>query len=113
MATKALPEGFSQLEEFVADWIFATEGERLAKRISTDYAETKRFYSAAIEAAPQALDLLKERPATGEMPDEEARLSGLMLMLAEIAPAVELFGAPLEAGAHDPRKLEIVHEEAS
>jgi hypothetical protein len=112
MAGKALPEGFSQLEEFVADWIFPTEGERLAKRTSTDYAEIKRFYSAAIEAAPQALDLLKERSATEELPDEEARLSGLMLMLAEVAPAVELFGAPLEAGAYDPSKLEIVHEEA-
>lgn len=112
MANAVLPEGFAQLEEFVADWIYPTEGERLEKRLSTDFVEIKRFYSVAIEAAPAALEILGKRSAHEQLPEQEAHLSGLMLMMAEVAPAVELFGSPVEAGAYDHRKIEIVHEQA-
>lgn len=108
-----LPVGFTELEEFVDQWAYATEGQRLAKRIDSDLAQLERFYAVAIAAAPRALDLLSMFPANTILPGPEARLSELMLMLAEVAPAVELFGAPVEFGVFDPRRMEIVHEPGS
>lgn len=110
MTVRRLPKGFDQLEEFIDTWVLPSETARLARRLETDFEELKRFYSAAIEQAPAALDRLNQFAADDRLAAEDERLLGLMLALAEVAPAVELFGTTVEPDVYDPTKVEIVHE---
>ncbi len=88
-----LPADFSALERHVEHWVLPDSSCRHAKRLSTDYAEIKRFYDDMLQHAPAALALLSQRKL-GELDDPEQRLLKLLLALAEVGPAVEWYQGP-------------------
>lgn len=88
-----LPPDFADLEPFVADWVHADASGRMAKRLSSGMPEIKAFYRAMLPRGEAALAYLKGFQL-GAVPDDAAQLLKLMLMLAEVAPAVEWYDDP-------------------
>jgi len=88
-----LPAQFADLEPFVADWSLAEERARNHKRLSSSMEELRAFYDAIFPRMETILAYLQEFPSD-MMPEKVRRLFFLTLSLAEIAPAVELFGQP-------------------
>lgn len=95
-----LPDAFRELEGFV-DWALASEGERTHKRQHTPMAEIETFYHAMAERIEAALDYLNQFPLDAMPPDAE-RLLHMTLSLAEVGPAVELYGQPRGDDTLDP-----------
>lgn len=89
----ALPPDFADLARFVPDWVHADAPARMAKRQGSTIAELKAFYEAMLPRGEAVLACLRGY-SLGEMPDEAENLLRLMLMLAEVAPAVEWYGDP-------------------
>jgi hypothetical protein len=87
----ALPVGFADLEPFTDEWALDSHTARMRKRQSSDFADVKRFYEAVLPRAEAILTLLESRQVE-ELVDGELRLLFLMLMFAEVSPAVERFG---------------------
>lgn len=85
-----LPEGFDELEPFVA-WSLETEPERCAKRQASSMRELQALYDAVLPRAEEIFAYLDKFPLDA-MPVAARRLFLLTLALAEVAPAVELFG---------------------
>jgi hypothetical protein len=92
-ATIALPQGFEALEPFVADWVLPDATARMAKRQGSTLQDIRRFYDAMLPTGERALEYLRQFQL-GVLPPEVQRLLGLMLSLAEIAPAVEWYNDP-------------------
>lgn len=88
-----LPADFADLDSFVADWVHEDASGRMAKRLSSDMADIKAFYNAMLPRGEAALAYLRDFPL-GAVPPEAERLLKLMLMLAEVAPAVEWYDDP-------------------
>ena len=88
-----LPEGFADLEPFVADWVLPDSLARMAKRQASSIEHIRRFYDAIIPRAEAVLAHLRNF-ALGELPPAEERLLKLMLSLAEVGPAVDLLLHP-------------------
>ncbi len=88
-----LPSQFTDLEPFVRAWSLAEERARNTKRLSSTREELQTFYDAIFPRMEVILAYLKQFPPEA-MPEEARRLFLLTLSLAEIAPAVELFGQP-------------------
>jgi hypothetical protein len=88
-----LPAGFADLERFVPEWVHPDAEHRLAKRLSSDMDAIRAFYTAMLERGEAALAWLRDYEL-GALPPEGERLLRLMLMLAEVAPAVEWYGDP-------------------
>jgi hypothetical protein len=91
--TSQLPQGFSDLECFVGDWVLADSRARSEKRQHSPYADIKVFYDAMLAQAPAALAYLSERQL-GALDAAEECLLKLLLSLAEIGPAVEWYENP-------------------
>lgn len=89
----ALPPEFTDLEPFVADWVHEDASGRMAKRLSSQMPEIREFYHAMLPRGEAALAYLKQFQL-GQVPDDAALLLKLMLMLAEVAPAVEWYDDP-------------------
>lgn len=85
-----LPEGFAELEPFVA-WSLETEPERSAKRQASSIEELRALYEAILPRTEEIFAYLDKFPLDA-MPDDARRLFLLTLSLAEVAPAIELFG---------------------
>ena len=88
-----LPQGFADLECFVADWVLPDALARMAKRLSSNMDELNAFYAAMLPRGEAALAYLRDYQL-GEVPPEAERLLKLMLSLAEVAPAVEWYDSP-------------------
>ena len=93
MSQGVLPAQFADLEPFVADWSLAEERARNHKRLSSSMEELRTFYDAIFPRMETILAYLRQFPPDA-MSEEGRRLFFLTLSLAEIAPAVELFGQP-------------------
>ena len=93
MSNGLLPNPFKDLEPFASGWALATERERNRKRLSSTMEELRAFYNAVLPRMEAILEYLNQFPPD-KMPEEARRLFFLTLSLAEIAPAVELFGQP-------------------
>lgn len=57
---RALPEGFEDLEPFVAYWAVAGQNERRHQRCDTTIEEIKRFYDAMLPRADAAMTALTD-----------------------------------------------------
>lgn len=90
MAPHTLPEGFADLERFVTDWVHPDAEHRLGKRLSTSMDEIKEFYGAMLARGEAVLAWLRGYEL-GALSPEGENLLRLMLMLAEVAPAVEWY----------------------
>lgn len=101
MSDTTLPEGFSALEPFVAQWNVAGSAARSMARTRSAEAERQAFYDAAAPLLADALALLDATPLKEHSPAQQ-RLMNLCLSLAHVAMAVEAHG-PDEA-AHAPHR---------
>ena len=88
-STTLLPEGFSALEPFVADWAMTTSAARAARRDDSGAKEQAAFYEAARPFLEPALTRLDGKPLA-KLDVQERRLLDLMLTLAHISIAVEV-----------------------
>jgi hypothetical protein len=103
-----LPVEFSGLEALI-EWSLPTERQRNAKRLSSSMNEIKRFYDTILPQAEAILAYLDRFPLD-EMPDQDRHLLYLVLSLAEVANAVELFKNPAVIDGFDPTRIALMHE---
>lgn len=88
-----LPDGFAELERFVPDWVPPDASARMARRQASPIEALREFYAAMLPRGEDALACLRDHDL-GAMPAPAENLLKLMLMLAEVAPAVEWYGDP-------------------
>jgi hypothetical protein len=101
MATdKLLPEQFSDLEPYAADWALQTEPQRHAKRLASSMEELQAFYDAVFPRAKAAIEYLN-RYDLHEMPASARRLLYLLYSLVQVSFPVEVWKQPetLDASA--------------
>lgn len=103
MAETALPADFRDLEPWTA-WSLETEKQRSDKRLGSTMEELKTLYDAVLPRAEAALAYLEKFPVDA-MPPDARRLFLLTLSLAEVAPAVELFGQPAVVDGYDASRF--------
>lgn len=107
MAT--LPEGFEELESWVAEWAQPTQNRRWDKRLASSKDEITAFYQALLPHLERILEHA-DRFALGALPPDSARLLDLAMMHAEIAPNVELYdGDPNVPYSFEERRFIAVH----
>ena len=106
-----LPEAFHDLEPWL-EWSLATEGERSAKRQSSSMADLRAFYAAMLARMEEVLAHLEQFPPD-QLPPEAERLLLMTLSLAEVAPAVELFGQASVVDGYDIARLTPEHDQRS
>ena len=99
MPESSLPAAFHDLEQWGA-WSLATEPERSKKRQTSSMQEIRAFYDALLARAGEILSYVEQFPLD-KMPPDAQRLFYLTLSLAEVAPAVELFGQPSVIDGYD------------
>jgi hypothetical protein len=90
MMSTSLPEAFSGLEPYVADWALATRKERYAARLDRPFADLEVFYDAMAphaEAAIAHLDTLN----INALPQGETRLLHLLYSFILVSYAVNVF----------------------
>ena len=90
MTALALPQGFSDLEPFVADWALPTRAQRYEARLSKPYDELVRFYEAIAPRAEQAIAYLDELDLN-ELPADAERLLHLLYSMILVSYAVNVF----------------------
>ncbi|PEQ13957.1 hypothetical protein B2G71_06580 [Novosphingobium sp. PC22D] len=109
MTDHSLPEGFADLERFVPEWVQPDAEHRLAKRLSTDMDAIKAFYGAMLARGEAALAWLRGHEL-GTLPPEGENLLRLMLMLAEVAPAVEWYNDQRVYDGFPVERLRYIHQ---
>jgi hypothetical protein len=103
MPESFFPEAFRDLEKWSA-WSLATEQERSDKRQASTMTEIKAFYDAMLTRTEEILTYV-EQFSLEQMPADAQRLFYLTLSLAEVAPAVELFGQPNVVDGYDIKRF--------
>jgi hypothetical protein len=109
MSERALPDGFADLERFVPDWVRPDAEHRLAKRLATDMADIKHFYAALLARGEAVLACLRGYKL-GALPPGGENLLRLMLMLAEVAPAVEWYDNQCVTDGFPVERLRYLHQ---
>ncbi len=104
-----LPDRFQDLERFI-EWALPTERERNCKRVGSTMPAIQAFYDAMLPRARAIIAYLDEFPLD-ELPVREQRLMNLLLSLAEVANAVEIFRQPTVLDGYDSRRTVMIHEE--
>ena len=87
---KSLPAGFEKIESWVDDWSLSTQNARWDKRLSSTPEGITAFYAAIVPYLDEILDYV-DSFSLGELDQSGSRLYCLALMVAEIAPNVELY----------------------
>jgi hypothetical protein len=90
---RTLPEEFADLDQFVADWDLATEGERYAKRLASDMSVMQAFYDSAMPRLADAMTYCDNYPLH-DLPDDVRSLMHVMQSLITISFAVEVWKQP-------------------
>ncbi len=103
MPESFLPAAFHDLEKWNA-WSLATEQERSDKRQASTMTEIKAFYDTILARMEEVLQYVEQFPLE-KMPADAQRLFYLTLSLAEVAPAVELFGQPSVIDGYDIKRF--------
>ena len=92
-ATALLPDEFADLERLAAAWVFDTEKERNAFRVTRTLAELDDFYNTVFPRMDALCNYIDQYPLDG-LPRPAARLLRLGQMLMEVVPAVEVYRQP-------------------
>jgi len=87
---KALPQAFSEIEPYVADWALATRAERYAARLDRPFDELVAFYDAIAPRAEEAIAYLDGRDINA-LSDEATRLLHLLYSMILVSYAVNVF----------------------
>ena len=103
-----LPDGFEDLEPFLAQWCLDRTQERHSHRESASMDDIRRFYDAMVERAPAAIARLDGKPFDSLAADEQ-RLMNLLLALGHVAVAVEVHGQPRAPHTPYPHRVSISH----
>ena len=90
MTNVALPEGFPELELFVADWALPTRAQRYEARLSKPYEELVTFYDAVAPRAEEAIAYLNTLDINA-LPDDAERLLHLLYSMILVSYAVNVF----------------------
>ena len=88
--TSTLPEGFSDLEPYVADWALATRAERYAARLDRPFDELVAFYDAIAPRAEEAIAYL-DRQDINALGEDATRLLHLLYSMILVSYAVNVF----------------------
>lgn len=96
MADDTLPTSFQDLTPLL-EWALPGERERRAKRARSTMAELKSFYDTMLARMEDILTYLGRFPAE-DPPADAYRLFLLSAALAEIAPAIEMYGEQTAEG---------------
>lgn len=88
--TNALPDAFTDLEPFVADWALPTRTLRYEARLSKPCDELVRFYDAIAPRAEEAIAYLNELDINA-LPDDATRLLHLLYSMILVSYAVNVF----------------------
>lgn len=91
--TTTLPEGFAELEPYVADWARPTREERYDTRLSKTIEELEAFYDAIAARAEDAIAHLNARDLDA-LTDADARLLQLLYSLILVSYSVNIFNQP-------------------
>ena len=90
MMEHQLPEAFSDLERFVADWALPTRAERYAARLDRPFDELVEFYDAVAPRSEEAIEFL-DGLDIDDLPDDAARLLYLLYSMILVSYAVNVF----------------------
>jgi TetR/AcrR family transcriptional regulator, mexJK operon transcriptional repressor len=85
-----LPQAFSEIEPYVADWALATRAERYAARLDRPFDELVAFYDAIAPRAEEAIAYLDGRDINA-LSDEATRLLHLLYSMILVSYAVNVF----------------------
>ncbi|XVQ15743.1 hypothetical protein ACQP1W_25480 [Spirillospora sp. CA-255316] len=91
--TRSLPEQFSELEPFVADWARPTRQERYDMRLSKTFEELAEFYDAIAPRAEEAIEYLNGLDLN-DLPEDATRLLQLLYSMILVSYAVNVFMQP-------------------
>ncbi len=108
---RQLPEGFEELEPFVAYWAGESTADRMAARCEADMDDIQAFYDAMIARGEDAMRLIGEHPLH-DLPADVATLTRLLLALAQASIAVELHGQPRAPDVPYPNSMRMVRSTA-
>jgi len=86
----ALPQAFSEIEPYVADWALATRAERYAARLDRPFNELVAFYDAIAPRAEEAIAYLDGLDINA-LSDEATRLLHLLYSMILVSYAVNVF----------------------
>jgi hypothetical protein len=104
MSDVRLPDQFRDLEPLASTWTLPTEAERHARRLASNIAELRALYDALMPRIDDVLAYLSEFTVESLTP-EGRNLLCLAFSLAEVSPAVELFGQPEVPAGYDSRRF--------
>jgi hypothetical protein len=88
--TNTLPDGFSELETYVADWALPTRAERYAARLDRPFDDLVAFYDAVAPRAEEAVAYLDGLDINA-LPEDATRLLHLLYSLILVSYAVNVF----------------------
>lgn len=88
--TRSLPDGFADLEPYVADWAKPTRAERYATRLAKPFDELVEFYDAIAPRAEEAIAFLDGLDLDA-LPDDATRLLQLLYSMILVSYAVNVF----------------------
>ena len=89
----SLPDGFSELERFVADWAKPTRQERYDIRLSKTIDELAEFYDAVALRAEESIAYLNGLDLD-DLPEDATRLLHLLYSMILVSYAVNVFKQP-------------------
>jgi hypothetical protein len=104
MAELRLPDRFRDLEPLAEHWALPTEAERHAKRLNSTIVELRALYDALFPRIEDILGYLSEFEVDKLTPEGQ-HLLRLAFALAEIGPAIELYGVPEVPDGFDSRRF--------
>jgi hypothetical protein len=90
MSDSALPQAFSDLEPFVADWALPTRAQRYEARLSKPFDELVRFYDAVASRAEDAIRYLNGLDID-DLPDDATTLLHMLYSMILVSYAVNVF----------------------
>jgi hypothetical protein len=85
-----LPEQFSDLEPYAADWALATRAERYAARLDRPFDDLVVFYDAVAPKAEEAIAYL-DTLNLNELPKDATRLLHMLYSSILVSYAVNIF----------------------
>jgi hypothetical protein len=103
-AKRSLPQNFSELEPFVAQWAVRSMSERHRRRLASSAHDRRVFYEAMSPRLNDAIEYLNAF-SLHEMPEDAATLLQLALALMEVSLTQEVYDANIEAVHAQTSKL--------
>ena len=92
-SARILPDGFADLEPYVADWARPNRRERYEMRLAKTIEQLSDFYDAIAPRAEQAIAYL-DALDLNDLPDDAARLLQLLYSMILVSYPVNVFMQP-------------------